>query len=59
MWYSMGNRYSFDNINNNINIIINIISNYIDISNDLHYFDVYEIRIRYHFIDCINGSCTK
>ena len=51
----MGSRYSFDNINNNINII----SNYIDISNDLHYFDVNEIRIQYHFIDCINGSCTK
>ena len=69
MWYSMCTMYSYDNTNNNINIIsnniniisnyINIISNYIDITKDLHYFDVYEIRIRYHFIDCINGSCTK
>ena len=62
MWYSMCTMYSYDNTNNNINIIsnnINIITYYIDITKDLHYFDVYEIRIRYHFIDCINGSCTK
>ena len=51
----MSTNYFIDNINNNVNII----GKYIDISKYLHYFDVNEIIIQYHFIDSINGTCTK
>ena len=53
----MSTNYFIDNINNNVNIF----GKYIDISKYLHYFDVkhYEIIIQYHFIDSINGTCTK